>query len=74
MRENRGAGRGCTSPSFSTNTPRARRCGCSGASLSFTTGATQASVPSNSSVHSAWVRLANVSVKSLRSSSALAGS
>ena len=62
VRENRGAGCGCISPSCSTKVCRALRCGCSGASLTGITPATQASVPSNSSTHSAWVFCLNVSV------------
>ncbi len=41
---------------------------------SGSTGATQASVPSNTAVHSAWVRVANVSASTLRSSGQRAGS
>ena len=44
-------------------------CGCSIASVSGMIGATQASVPSKTSDHSAWVRLANRSAITARSSS-----
>ena len=45
VREKRGAGAGCTTPSRSTKVPRLRRCGWSGASAYATTGPTQASEP-----------------------------
>ena len=69
VRENRGAGAGWSTPSRSTYTPRALRCGWSLASLIGMIAATQASVPSKTSAHSAWVRVANRSVISSRSSS-----
>ena len=69
VRENRGAGCGCTTPPWSTKVCRALRCGCSGASLIGITPATHASVPSNSWTHSAWVRCLKVSVSRVRSSS-----
>lgn len=52
---NRGAGAGWMTPSCSTNVPRARLCGWSGASMSESTGAKQTSLPSRSSHHSARV-------------------
>ena len=39
MRENRGAGAGCTTPLRSTNVPRCWLCGCCGASVIDNTGA-----------------------------------
>ena len=69
VREKRGAGAGWRTPSCSTNTSRATMCGCSIASVSGRTGATHASVPSKTSVHSACVRAANASVIRRRSSS-----
>ena len=43
------------------------RCGCSAASVSGRTGATHASVPSKTSVHSAWVRSLNRRANASRS-------
>jgi len=45
--EKRGAAAGWITPSRASNVPRARLCGCSGASAIVSTGATQASPPSN---------------------------
>ena len=59
VREKRGAGAGWVTPSRSTKVPRAARCGWAGASARGTTGATQASVPSKTSAHSACVRSLN---------------
>ena len=63
VREKRGAGTGWTMPSCSTKVPRALRCGCSKASVIGMIPATQASVPSKISTHSACVLLVKVSVK-----------
>jgi alpha-methylacyl-CoA racemase len=51
----------------STYVPRARRCGCAAASLSGSTGAQQASLPSKTSDHSAWVFSRNRSANAWRS-------
>ena len=54
VRENRGAGAGCITPSCSRMVCRAARCGWSAASLSGVTGSTQASEPAKTAAHSAW--------------------
>src|SRR3982075_1489664 len=53
VREKRGAGAGCTTPSTSTKILRSAMCGCFGASDSDSTGAKQTSVPSMIAHHSA---------------------
>ena len=68
MREKRGAGAGWVTPSCSTYVDRAARCGCVKASVSGMIPATQASVPSKTSTHSAWVRAAKASAMTRRSS------
>src|ERR1035438_2600505 len=59
VRSNRGAGPGWVTPPTLMNVPRAALCGWAGASPGLSTGATQASEPSNNSTSSAWVRPAN---------------
>ena len=61
--DRRGATAGCRTPECSSYVARATRCGWCCASVSDSTGATQASVPSNSAVHSSRVRWANTSAK-----------
>ena len=67
VRLNRGAGAGWRTPPTSMNVPRATLCGCPGASAMLSTGVTQASDPSNTSAHSAWVLAANAAVSRSRS-------
>src|SRR5476651_1203459 len=55
VREKRGAGAGCTTPSWLTKILRSAMCGCCGASDSDSTGAKQTSVPSMIAHHSARV-------------------
>ena len=74
VREKRGAGAGWVTPSCSTKVPRAARCGWAGASARGTTGATQASVPSKTSAHSACVRSLNRLIRAPRMVAWLAGS
>ncbi len=66
VREKRGAGAGWVTPSRSTKVPRAARCGWCGASARGTTGATQASVPSKTSAHSACVFSRNRALSAAR--------
>ena len=56
VRENRGAGAACGTPSGATTVPRALTCGWSATSPSASTGVTQASVPSKTATHSSRVR------------------
>ena len=58
VRSRRGDGAGCRTPSTSTNTPRSALCGSRAASGKFSTGVTQASVPSKFAAHSAIVLVA----------------
>src|SRR6266404_303552 len=62
VREKRGAGAGCTTPSTSTKILRSAMCGCCGASDSDSTGAKQTSVPSMIAHHSARVFVLNTAV------------
>src|SRR5487761_779807 len=66
--ENRGAGAGWSTPSRVTRAPRAARSGWSAAPRRPSTGATQASEPEKTRVHSACVLVANVAAILRRSS------
>ena len=63
VRSNRGAGADCGTPSTVRYVPRAARCGCAAASSQSSTGATHASLPANTAVHSSRVRVANSSAQ-----------
>ena len=65
VREKRGAGAACSTPSLSITVERALRCSLSAASVHVSTGVTHASVPAKISLHSSRVLLANRSVKIL---------
>jgi hypothetical protein len=65
VRENRGAGAGCTMPSTATCAPRATACGCAAASAKSSTGNAHASAPSNTLSHSSRVLVANAARESL---------
>ena len=67
VRENRGAGAACGTPSGATTVPRAFTCGCSATSDSASTGVTHASEPSNTATHSSRGRLANAPANRARS-------
>ncbi len=62
----RGAGAGCNTPSAVKKVPRARLCGCAGASAIERTGAKHASVISSIAHHSARVRDLNIAVNLAR--------
>lgn len=64
--ENRGAGVGCVTPSTLAYVPRAARCGWDGASVIESTGATHASLPSNTFDHSVIVRSAKRAANACR--------
>ena len=66
--EKRGAGAGWVMPPWSVKVPRAARCGWCGASRRDSTGATQASEPSKTAVHSSRVRVLKRAATASRSS------
>ena len=66
VRENRGAGSGCTSPSTSAKTARAARWGSDSTSSGARTGVTQASVPAKTATHSSRGRRAIAAATSAR--------
>src|SRR5262249_17455087 len=68
VREKRGAGAGWATPPTSTKLPRAALCGWRLDSENVSTGAKQASEPSNTLHHSVWVFSLNLPWRTSRSS------